>query len=436
MPVTSVIPAAPGQRIALIDVLRGMAILGITITNVLSQAQPTVYWKNMNLEQPITGPNFYSWLIEMGLFEGPVRGLLSLVFGASFLLFMQRFSNRTAMQDPALIYYKRLFWMFTLGLVNTYIFLWPGDILCAYALFAVVLYPIRNLSPRILIGTASLILLYGTYHETAVLYQKKQFIVSGEQLDLMQNNGRKLSAHQQTDLDAWHQFRDQHSEKTIAYEAKKDTEFLTHASYPELVRFCWEYEREYPVSGFYPWWDILPLFFIGMALSQNGFILGKARTRTYVIIAAAGIILALLMNYADLKLIYTSRFDVIKITKTSIADFYQIRRIAQTMGYLSILVLLYRVVPLRRFFNLFIPLGKMSLSTYLLQSIITPSVFLAFGWFGGLQRYEIYEVLVFIWIFQLVFSTVWLRYFRSGPFEWLLQSLTWSKIQPFKKEKP
>ncbi|MCX2480569.1 DUF418 domain-containing protein [Pedobacter sp. MC2016-15] len=425
--------ASSGNRINFIDVLRGMAVLGITITNVLSQAQPTVYWKSMNLEQSITGANLLSWVVEMGLFEGPMRGLLSLVFGASFLLFMQRFSSRNNVQNPALIYYKRLFWLFVFGFINAYVFLWPGDILCAYALFALVLYPIRNLSARILIFAASLMLLYGVFHETSILRQKKEFISKGEQLERQYSAGKALSITQKKDLDIWLQFREQHDERTIASDAKKEVEFLTQASYPALVAYCWEFERDYPISGYYAWWDILPLFLIGMALCKNGFILGLAPTRIYVTIAVAGLTIALLIAFFDLNLRYVSRFNEIEIAKGSFADLYQIRRIAQTMAYLSLLLLLYKIPSLTALFDLFIPLGKMSLSTYLLQGLITPGIFLAFGWFGNIERYQIYEVLVFIWIFQLLFSTIWLRHFKSGPFEWLLHSLTWSKIQPFKK---
>jgi len=423
----------PANRIDFIDVLRGMAILGITVTNVLSQSQPEVYEKNMNLEQSITGANFYSWLVEMSIFEGPVRGLLSLVFGTSFLLFMQRLCLHNTTQKPALIYYKRLFWLFMFGILNTYVLLWPGDILCAYAVFAVVLYPLRNLSPRTLIFTATLILMYGVYHETNTLYAKKDFIAKGEKLQRQQSEGLQLSREQQQDLVIWRQFQQQHSEKTVISNAKKEVSFITQASYPELIRYCWEYEREYPVSGYFAWWDVLPFFFIGMAVWQTGFITGRADYRTYLVIATAGISMALLMLYFELHLRYSSRFNEMIITKNTFADFYQIRRLAQTMGYLSLLILLYQLRPLQRFFKLFIPLGKMSLSIYLLQGIITPGIFLAFGWFGQLERYQIYEVLVLIWILQWIFGWAWLRIFRSGPFEWLLHSLIWSRIQPLRK---
>ncbi len=53
-----------------------------------------------------------------------------------------------------------------------------------------------------------------------------------------------------------------------------------------------------------------------------------------------------------------------------------------------------------------------------------------FGLFGKLQRYELLYVVGAIWIFQLIISPIWLRYFRFGPLEWLWRSLTYWQPQP------
>jgi len=73
----------------------------------------------------------------------------------------------------------------------------------------------------------------------------------------------------------------------------------------------------------------------------------------------------------------------------------------------------------------------MAFTNYLSQSIITSVIFYIMGWFGSFQRYQIYEIVFCIWVFQIVFSTIWLKYFLFGPFEWLWRSLTYQKAQPF-----
>ncbi len=56
--------------------------------------------------------------------------------------------------------------------------------------------------------------------------------------------------------------------------------------------------------------------------------------------------------------------------------------------------------------------------------------------FGKLQRYEIYYFVAAVWALEIIWSHIWLRYFRFGPLEWLWRSLTYWKKQPFRKEQP
>jgi len=84
----------------------------------------------------------------------------------------------------------------------------------------------------------------------------------------------------------------------------------------------------------------------------------------------------------------------------------------------------------------FASVGQMAFSNYLGQSIICTLFFYGYGlgYFGKLQRYELWYVVAGVWIFQIIFSTVWLKFFRFGPLEWVWRSLTYWKIQPFVKE--
>jgi uncharacterized protein len=57
------------------------------------------------------------------------------------------------------------------------------------------------------------------------------------------------------------------------------------------------------------------------------------------------------------------------------------------------------------------------------------------GMFGKLQRHELLYVVFSIWIFQLIISPVWLKYFQFGPIEWLWRNLSYQKMHPFRKTK-
>ena len=71
-----------------------------------------------------------------------------------------------------------------------------------------------------------------------------------------------------------------------------------------------------------------------------------------------------------------------------------------------------------------------------MQSIIGTLIFtgIGFGLFGQLERHQLYIMVLAIWIFQIIFSIIWLKYFRFGPFEWAWRSLTYWKRQPFLKK--
>ena len=80
----------------------------------------------------------------------------------------------------------------------------------------------------------------------------------------------------------------------------------------------------------------------------------------------------------------------------------------------------------------------MAFTNYLMQSVICTLIFYGYGlgYYGKIQRYEQAYVLAGVWAFQLVFSSIWLRYYRFGPLEWLWRSLTYWKRQPMKRTTP
>lgn len=77
----------------------------------------------------------------------------------------------------------------------------------------------------------------------------------------------------------------------------------------------------------------------------------------------------------------------------------------------------------------------MALTSYVAHTVICVLVFTGVGFalFGELQRFELYYVVFGIWVFQLIVSPIWLKYYRFGPLEWLWRSLTYKKRQPMRR---
>jgi uncharacterized protein len=429
-------PLNQKQRILLLDVLRGVALLGILIMNSMAQSQSHSFYDKLNPEQATTGANFYAWAAEMFLFEGTMRGMFSILFGAGALLLLGRLVKTKKGLEPADIYYRRLLWLLLFGLLNAFVFLWPGDILYPYALCGLVLFPFRNLSVKAFLWIALAFLAIGTYRENSDLYNNKKIIANGQSAETLQAKKVKLTDEQTKSLAAYTDFKERHSEEGIMKAAKGEVKTMQSQNYLTIFRELVPVNMMLQSVFLYEvgWYDILLCFFLGMALFKSGYLLGKKRAGVYAAVAIVGISSGIALNYYYLQLQYRTGLDGIAFNQQLKVSYYEIRRVLQTMGNLSLIILLYKVIPFRKILNVFAPVGQMAFTNYLSQSIITSIIFLGFGLFGKLQRYEVYYVVGAIWLFQVIFSNIWLNYFRFGPFEWLWRSLTYLHKQPMKKK--
>ncbi|MEO7266074.1 MAG: DUF418 domain-containing protein [Ferruginibacter sp.] len=425
-------PVQKKERILFLDAIRGIALLGILLMNSMAQSQPHFYYAAMNLSQPITGLNFYAWVVECMFFEGTMRGLFSILFGAGTLLFLTRLIKQMPGLEPADIFYRRMLWLLFFGLINAFVFLWPGDILYPYAICGLLLFPFRNLSVNKLLLLSFAMLLIGTYRENSDFRDDKSIINKGIAAQAMETKKLTLTETQKADLTKFTTFKERQSSAGIAKRAAEDSKAIKGKSYATIFSNYKKVNMQIESVSFYNsyWFDIFLCFFLGMALFKSGFLLGNKPTYLYVGVAVTGISIGLLLNYFTLRTQYRLRFDNFLFTQQTEFIFYQLRRVLQTTGYLSLLILLYKIVPFRKIFQIFVPVGQMAFTNYLSQSIITSIIFHGFGLYDSLQRYQIYYVVFSIWIFQIIFSAVWLRYFRFGPFEWLWRSLTYKKRQP------
>ena len=188
--------------------------------------------------------------------------------------------------------------------------------------------------------------------------------------------------------------------------------------------------------GFYSFfWELVFLMLLGMAFYKTGIITGLHPYRTYWLMFLIGFGIGLPLSYYHLHNEIQFGFNRYEIEKNTFFGFKQIHRFFRTIGFFGFLMLLYKSGWFKRFFNLMQPVGQMAFTNYTMQSIICGIIFygIGFGLFAKLQRYELYYVMAAIWLFQIVFSHIWLRHFRFGPFEWLWRSLTYWKLQPMKK---
>src|SRR5262249_26237766 len=141
-------PVSSAERYFSVDVLRGFALLGILAMNIVAFAWPFSAYENPLLGGGFTGLDRAVWIGNHLIFEEKMMTIFSMLFGAGLVLMDQRAEARGARVRG--IYYRRVFWLFVIGLVHSYL-IWIGDILVLYAQCGLLLYLFRKMKPRTLI---------------------------------------------------------------------------------------------------------------------------------------------------------------------------------------------------------------------------------------------------------------------------------------------
>ena len=140
-------PVSDRERLKLIDALRGVAVLGILLMNIPGFAMPDYFSESFKSDPE--NPNFWvSAVISVG-FEGEIRALFGMLFGAGVLLFVSK-KERTGRSVTGL-FYRRMFWLVLFGLIHAHLILWIGDILYLYGFCGMLVYLCRKVKPFYLV---------------------------------------------------------------------------------------------------------------------------------------------------------------------------------------------------------------------------------------------------------------------------------------------
>lgn len=432
-------PLARAERVSLIDALRGVALLGILLMNMPFFALP-YQLENPLIRNEVSGPNYWCWWIVGLLFEGSMRGIFSMLFGAGCFLLISRLALKEQGLLPADIYYRRLLWLIVFGLIDAYVFLWSGDILLCYGITGLLFFPFRNLKPKFLIGFAVVLLAISAISATLKTRQGAAMRRDGLEAVALQAKHKALTKSQKQHLEAWQNHLKESNLDTLRKKAAATAKAYQDRSYASVwqetkgVNLYLLHEELIPV-----WiWESLGFFLIGLALFKWDVLTGKRSSGFYLAMAVIGYGIALPFRYWVTHTAWQNGFDY-TLTATTILPFngYQLGRLPLTLAHIGLLTFLYKSGVAAWLFRALARVGQMAFTNYLSQSLICTTLFFGYGFglFDKLERYQIYEVAVAIWVFQLVFSSLWLRYFLFGPFEWVWRSLTYWQRQPMLRER-
>jgi len=430
-------PVSQSDRIIIIDALRGVAILGILLMNIPGFALPEPVYGDPSVLNEWGTINYKTWYFIEWFMEGSQRALFSMLFGAGIILFITNKEKKSEGLYPADYFFRRQIWLLIFGLFHAFVLLWFWDILFHYACVGMIMFAFRRLSPKALIIGALLCLVFQTARENVDAYRDRKMIYKGEMVAKMDTTVTKLNDQQKEDLGAMTGFKEKVSQEGKEKKMKKSVKAM-QGSYGELYEY--QSNRSFQVEVFYLYygiWDILIFMLLGMAFFKNGILTGKASAKIYWSLMIGGLGIGLVLSYFRLQPMIDYKFDIFNYTKNVKFEFYQLSRVFRAIGILGLIMLLFTSGWFKWLVNLFRPVGQMAFTNYLMQSIICGIIFygIGFGMFGKLQRFEIYYVVAGVYIFQIIVSHIWLRFFRFGPLEWAWRSLTYWKRQPFKRDK-
>ena len=412
------------DRIESLDVLRGFALLGILLVNIVAFGLVSSAFLDPGIYlTPIGGIDYIVWaFIELSS-EGAMRTLFSILFGAGVVLFV---TGSTA--KSGWLHYRRNFWLLVFGLINAYIFLWPGDILVTYALSGFVLWFVRNWKARSLLILATFLILIGSLQNFAMKSTLEIARDAAEEMKISISKGEEFSEETAEWAQGWIDYEEDNQAEidNIPNEIKKRT-----SSYSSAYEYNLEKANEmiYFVLPFFLFLDALMMMVIGMALFKLGVLDGGRDIKFYIRMMCIGFLTGISINAYEVLLITNSNMDIIE-TNPYFRFTYHFGRLFMGLGYLGLVILLIKIEKLESLRFRLACVGRMALTNYLMHSVIALFIFTGagLGLLGKFSWSQLYLFVLLIWVIQLYISPLWLKYFYFGPVEWLWRLLTYLKI--------
>jgi uncharacterized protein len=424
-PATLTDPVTSSERISAVDVLRGVALLGILLINITSFALPYDGKRSLVLSAPYDTDTIV-WFVVAVLFEGKMRALFSMLFGGGVILLTERFERRGDVGRVADIYYRRTLWLLACGLAHAY-FLWDGDILTAYGIAGLFLYPFRKLRGPALLALG--VLVSGLTVPTAVIEARRleHLHAAATAAEAQKAAGHTLTRKQRDDSNDWQdELDDAHPDADTIQESLD----AHHGGYWKLFLRRTELIDDFTAEDFF---DTVGMMLTGMGLVKLGIITGARSTRFYATLCLAGLAIGLPLHGFAAWWAYHRAFDPTDVAWVTAT--YDPARLAVALAYIGLVMLVVRWGIVKLLVASLAAVGRMALTNYLATTVICTTLFngYGFGLFGELHRYQLYFVVLGVWAAQLAASPIWFRSFLFGPAEWAWRSLTYWKIQPLRR---
>lgn len=397
-------PMTEKGRIQTLDVIRGLAILGILAVNADGFAAPqSASLKPTMWLYPNEGWTAISYWIMDTFFHEKFLTIFSMLFGVS--LFLVGGDGKDPRKSRLLA--RRLGILFLFGMLHGF-GIWWGDILSLYAVTGFLMFFCRGWHPKVLMGIG--VALYAAMAFSAIPKAAYPFTSPTVRTE--------AEAAQVPDPTA------------VARSKAKTLERMAEAKGSWAGAYRLNAKEYVNVLSGYPWLipQTLALMMVGLSLFKSGFLAGKSSTRRYVVAIATGsaalVLVAWLTWQADVRERPVLGAEGVNLLLTPLVS----------LAYVAGLALLLRAGA-RKLLSPLAATGRMAFTNYITQSLLMTSIF--YGGRGALMgevdRPGLWAIIIAIWILQLIWSPLWLARFEMGPLEWVWRCLTLGRRIPLRK---
>ena len=390
-------------RINQLDVMRGFALLGILIMNIISFGLPQAHYFNPHAEGTLHGWNRAALVFAEFFANEKFMGLFSLLFGASVVLFTDMLEEKG--RSAWTFHMRRNGWLLVFGLLHAYL-LWIGDILFTYALCSVWLFFVRKWSARSLFiasgASVLLLLLMDAMMGLSVPYWSAVEVT--EFAEFWSPSSASIAEEVATMRGAW---GDQMTMR-VPSAMTMQTEYL-----PMLALRA------------------TAMMLLGMGLYKSGVLSGGMDRRWNGGFALIGLTLGLAITGWGFQ--YSQAHDWSMEVFFIGGFFRRLGMVFLVLGYVGSILWLCEGPGKSWLERWLAPLGRMALTNYLAQTVICTTLMYGhgFGLFSSLGRAQLWLVVVPIWVVQILASKWWMDRCAFGPIEWGWRSLTYWRIQPW-----
>lgn len=411
-------PVRSSERIVEIDILRGFALFGIFVVNMIvfnSDYLPrSEMWADfVNLS--------HLRFVEI-IFENKFFRIYSFLFGLGFAMQLERAKARNA---PFLnMYIKRVLGLLVIGLIHA--LLWEGDILKTYAVLAPFLIPFRKVKYKTFLIWAAVFLTGPSIIKTAndsIRYDQQRDTQTEQLIHEQNKNAESLE-------------KQLHSSYADAFQQGGFSDVLK-VNLDILVK-----ERD-SVQDFQWCFDsVFVMFLLGMYAGRRK-LFHNLRTHKKLLqnvlkwsalVGLTGTVGALLFaeSWHFKPLIRFTAPSPLLGNLGSMIDL--LGDTGMSLFYISSLMLIITNQKWKERLSFIAPAGRMPLTNYLVQTAVCLPLFYgyALGLFGKVSPLLGFVMVITIYALQLIFSRRWVQAFRFGPAEWMWRSLSYGKIQPIR----